>query len=352
MYDPYSYTFLNIPVDEFLVFEFPYLRESLCTISLSNSRVEVNEGVLFIPGREFLVQFSHGRYVKVSLHHQCLQGTNYIAAPEIEHNRIIDLSVEGDRWEGDVWDNKPCGHGTEYDRYNNRVYEGFRIGDVNVCFGVKYYPDTDTVEYGGWLCEGKRWGNGTQYDRNEQEVYRGEWMDDAPFDRCALYMVVTPENEKTILLHNQIEELVVSDGCCNDENWDLVDFHLFCRLKKLTIGDNCFKYAKRVLIEAMPLLTSLKIGMNSFSRYGYEHQNTESSFVCKYNSNLEVIEIDRFSFSSFNQCDIVCVLSSALSFLALPKLVTLSIGTVGSPSYCFYHSNLSISGRFYHTPLQ
>lgn len=121
MYDPYSYTFFNIPVDDFLVFYFPYYEESICTISLSNSRVEVHECVIFFPGREFLVQFSHGRYVKVCLRYQCLQETNYIAAPEIEHNRIIDLSVEGDRWEGDVWDNKPCGHGTEYDRYNNRV---------------------------------------------------------------------------------------------------------------------------------------------------------------------------------------------------------------------------------------
>ena len=132
----------------------------------------------------------------------------------------------------------------------------------------------------------------------------------------------------------------------------VLDLSKYPKLKSVTIGDNCFKYAKRVLIEAMPLLTSLKIGMNSFSRYGYEHQNTESSFVCKYNSNLEVIEIDRFSFSSFNQCDIACGFSSPLSLLVLPKLATLSIGTVGSPSYCFYHSNLSISSRLHRTPLQ
>ena len=130
MFDPYSYTFLNIPVDDFLVFYFPYYEESICTISLSNSRVEVHEGVIFISGREFLVQFSHGRYVMVCLRYKSLQETNYIAAPEIEYNRIIDLSVEGDRWEGDVWDNKPCGHGTEYDRYNNRLQKGMIFYEI------------------------------------------------------------------------------------------------------------------------------------------------------------------------------------------------------------------------------
>ena len=27
----------------------------------------------------------------------------------IEHNRIVDLSVDGDRWEGDVLNGEPCG---------------------------------------------------------------------------------------------------------------------------------------------------------------------------------------------------------------------------------------------------
>ena len=57
----------------------------------------------------------------------------------IEHNRVLDLSDDGERWEGDVLDNQPYGWGVLYDSENRMVYEGFRIGEVNVCYGRSYY---------------------------------------------------------------------------------------------------------------------------------------------------------------------------------------------------------------------
>ena len=63
----------------------------------------------------------------------------------IEHKQVLDLSDDGERWEGDVLDNQPYGWGVLYDSENRIVYEGFRIGEVNVCYGRSYYPDIHTV---------------------------------------------------------------------------------------------------------------------------------------------------------------------------------------------------------------
>ena len=52
---------------------------------------------------------------------------------------VLNLSDDGERWEGDVLDNQPYGWGVLYDSENRMVYEGFRIGKVNVCYGTQYY---------------------------------------------------------------------------------------------------------------------------------------------------------------------------------------------------------------------
>ena len=45
--------------------------------------------------------------------------------------------------------------GALYDSENRRVYEGFRLKDVNVCYGIQYYSDIQKVEYEG----GDMWRN-------------------------------------------------------------------------------------------------------------------------------------------------------------------------------------------------
>ena len=84
---------------------------------------------------------------------------------EIEHKQVLDLSDDGERWEGDVLHNQPYGWGVYYDKDNNKVYEGFRLKDVNMCYGRSYYADIQQLEYEGDICEGKRWGRGVQFDR-------------------------------------------------------------------------------------------------------------------------------------------------------------------------------------------
>lgn len=81
--------------------------------------------------------------------------------------RIIDLSDDGSRWEGDTLNGVPFGWGVYYDENNCKLFEGFRLNETTVCYGVYYHPlmNTDTVYYQGLLCEGKRWGVGEMHDR-------------------------------------------------------------------------------------------------------------------------------------------------------------------------------------------
>ena len=43
----------------------------------------------------------------------------------VTSNQVLDLSDEGERWEGDVLHNKPYGWGVLYDKEGEKAYEGF-----------------------------------------------------------------------------------------------------------------------------------------------------------------------------------------------------------------------------------
>ena len=155
--------------------------------------------------------------IEVDIASHTLLRVNGEEVSEIEHNRVLDLNDEGERWEGDVLNNEPYGWGVLYDSENRRVYEGFRIDDANVCYGRSFYPENQKVEYEGGICGGMRWGRGTQSDRNGNTVFEGEWMNN---EQLSKRVVLNEENQP---LHNHIEELIVSNGCCNKEEQSVFD---------------------------------------------------------------------------------------------------------------------------------
>lgn len=159
-------------------------------------------------------------------------------------------------------DDQPCGWGTLYDKDNNVQYEGFRYHDSNVCYGIAYYADIRKIEYEGELCGGKRWGHGVQYDRNGKVVYEGDWMND---EQIGYSMSITKESEMSSVLHNHLKELIIGEMCFNTKSFTCVDFSIMPLLTKLSIGDECFNYAKSVSIIGMEFLESVVIGWQSFS---------------------------------------------------------------------------------------
>ena len=88
-----------------------------------------------------ILEMSEVGVIVADVKNQCLLRVNNIDLSEMKHKEIIDLSVEGDRWEGDVLNGEPFGWGVLYDKNNQRAYEGFQIRSSHVCCGRKYYAD-------------------------------------------------------------------------------------------------------------------------------------------------------------------------------------------------------------------
>ena len=245
----------------------------------------------------------------------------------IEHKQVLDLSDDGERWEGDVLNNQPYGWGVLYDSENRRVYEGFRVGEVNVCYGRSYYPENQKVEYEGEICEGKRWGRGIQSDRNGNIVFEGEWMNN---EQLSKRVVLSEENQ---LLHNHIEELIVSNNSCNGREWNALDLSLMSHLRLLEVGDECFENVKEMKLIGLNQLERVVIGMNSFTKCkndcGYD---PDRHFYLKNCERLRELKIGRYSFSDYSVCEIENV----------PSLEVIEMGELNEESNNFYCASLEL----------
>ena len=217
----------------------------------------------------------------------------------IEHNQVLDLNDDGERWEGDVLNNKPYGWGVLYDSENRRVYEGFRVGDVKVCYGRSHYPEVGVIEYEGEWFEGKRWGRGVQYDRNGSTVFDGEWMNDEHLNKRVVF------NEENQLLHNFIEELIVSNNSCNGSKWIALDLGFMFHLRVLEVGNDCFANVEEVKLIGLNELERVVIGKNSFTKWKETWLGDPNRhFYLKNCERLRELKIGCCSFNDYTVCEI------------------------------------------------
>ena len=271
-----------------------------------------------------------GRIVRADVEKKELLRVDGIDVSEVKHKQILDLNDEGDRWEGDMLNGEPCGWGVLYDKDNHKVYEGFRIGGVNVCYG-RSYSDIERIEYEGGICHGMRWGRGVQYDRSGLVVFDGEWMNDDHLDTC---VVIT---EASALFHNRVEELVVGDGCCNGKEWNRLDLDLVPSLKSLSIGDGCFANVSEVRLVGLSELERVVIGKISFTKSGF-CSVPDRDFYLKTCPQLKLLVVGNQSFSGYTVCEIENV----------DALEVIEIGDLNGRSFNFYSASLELRSILIH----
>ena len=196
---------------------------------------------------------------------------------------------------------------------------------MNVCYGIKYYSDIQKVEYKGEWFEGKRWGRGTQFDRKGSTVYNGEWFDD---EQVTKRVVLSEENQ---LLHNHIEELIVSNGCCNKEERSVFDLSPLPYLKTLQVGDSCFRYVEEVKLIGMKKLEMVIIGEKCFSVDSFR-ENMGQHFCLKNCERLRELKIGKHSFPDYDVCEIENNAS----------LEVIEIGDMNEDSGNFYYGSLTL----------
>ena len=241
---------------------------------------------------------------------------------------MLDLNDDGERWEGDVLNNEPYGWGVLYDNENRRMYEGFRIGEVNVCYGTQYYSDIQKPEYEGMIYKGKRWGRGVQYDRNGKTMFEGEWVNDENTITKRILL-----NEETHLLHPHLEELIIQNNSCNGPEWNALTLSFMPKLRLFEVGDNCFEYVDDVKLVALSELERIVMGQNSFTkrkgRYGYDPSRHFDLENC---SSLKELKIGRWSFSDYSTCKLD----------NLPSLEGIEMGEGTLWTYSFYCASLEM----------
>ena len=276
-----------------------------------------------------IVELSRERVIEVNTVSHKLLRVDGEEVKGITSNQVLDLNDEGERWEGDVLDNKPYGWGVLYDKEGEMVYEGFRIGKVNVCYGTQYYSDIQKVEYEGEWFEGKCWGRGIQYDRNGKIVYDGEWMND---DNQIEKRVVL--NEEIQFLHSHIEELIVENNSCNGMEWTALDFSFISQLRLFEVGDECFKNVKEVQSIGLSKLERVVIGKNCFTKKKKNSVGNDPNcrFCLKNCKRLRELKIGCFSFSDYSVCEIENV----------PSLEVIEIGELNGGDSFSYASKLEL----------
>lgn len=117
--------FIDPNNSQYCCFTFHYDRSSE-GFNVVSGVMRVNDSLIVKEGEEGVIIVDAERKEMMKANELDLSG--------VKHDQIADLDVDGNRWEGDVVKEKPCGWGIVYDKNNNKLYEGFRVGDKNNCY--------------------------------------------------------------------------------------------------------------------------------------------------------------------------------------------------------------------------
>lgn len=213
----------------------------------------------------------------------------------IVENDIIDLSDNGERWEGSSFKSLPFGYGSLYDSNNRLRYDGYMFEGKKVCFGTEFYDDGNTVEYKGNFMNNLRHGNGIMYDKEGSIVFEGFWH----FGSGAFQWIIPSKCSDRSLFTDSVKELIVEDDCfCDLKRLHLRNNHI---LEKLVFGKGCFKRVIELIIAECSALKSVAVGENSF-KGDWNHR--DGSFLIHDCDKLDVLEISDNSFKYFGKCEL------------------------------------------------
>lgn len=288
---------------------------------LQSSEDEINlVGGLIEMGDSLVLAYFEDNTVVIDEDTKSIVTVNDAPAHSIDHEQILSLSDEGDRWEGDVRNDEPFGWGVLYDKEGQKAYEGFRIGELKVCYGVKYYADIERVEYAGEWYDGKRWGKGVQYDRNGDVVFEGEWMNSQPVEK-----EVELSREKSSLFHNRASGLIVPKGIKSGFDWIQTNLDLFHQLQYFVVGDNSLPSLQSLQFVHMHALERIVIGEGCFTE-------GDGPFCVNDCPELRELKIGHRSFTHFAACEIEGV----------PSLETIEMGDANDldKGSCFRNGSL------------
>ena len=135
------------------------------------------------------------------------------------------------------------------------------------------------------------------------------------------------------LYYNHLEVLIVSDGCCNGNEWMAFDFSLIPCLRELQVGNHCFRCVKEVRMVGMSALEKVVIGDICFtSQENAALVNASNCFFLKDCVRLRELKIGSNSFNDYLVWEIE----------NLPSLEVMEVGDLNESGTSFYHASLEL----------
>ena len=148
-------------------------------------------------------------------------------------------------------------------------------------------------------------------------------------------VTLTSENDWD-RMDRTLEVMSVSDNQYNGMEWTELDLSGFVKLRKIKVGNDCFKNVKKVNICGLSELESVCIGSKAFGR---DDNSKGGSFCLKNCPKLKSLKMGRYSFSDYTVCEIENV----------DALEVIEMGDVNYWSGCFYWSSLELNSVFIHS---
>ena len=134
----------------------------------------------------------------------------------------------------------------------------------------------------------------------------------------------------------RVTEITIPSNTMNDQSITTLDFSRFRRLRRITIGDECFMYVQEVRIQERTALKCIHIGVNSFTKFKNQMNNDPNRhFYLRDCHSLRELIIGSKSFSDYTICDIQRV----------DALETIEIGKAFEISYNFYYSSFELKSQ-------
>ena len=134
----------------------------------------------------------------------------------------------------------------------------------------------------------------------------------------------------------RVTEITIPSNTMNDQSITTLDFSRFRRLRRITIGDECFMYVQEVRIQERTALKCIHIGVNSFTKFKNQMKNDPNRhFYLRDCHSLRELIIGSKSFSDYTICDIQRV----------DALEVIEIGKAFEISYNFYYSSFELKSQ-------
>lgn len=195
----------------------------------------------------------------------------------------------------------------EFDQNDNLIYEGdYTISILQYCprNGVgKEYRNDKIVFDGNWSYN-KPNGVGTLYSDSGDVIYKGDWGNgllaignDQVYDyesKRTVSMKYTIHNyEEFQAIDHNIPILVIPDNCCNEKQMKNFILTKFPNLRSVEVGNQCCNKVIETDIIEMDNLVSVKLGCDSFKKYG-------NILIIQECPRLEEIKMGAKSFGASN----------------------------------------------------